>query len=143
MKNQRTRILAACIALAAILSAAGSRTFLGPCVHDDGSFGVCHWAGEAMFGIALLLCAQSLTAVLVKSGSMRRGLFAAMLLTAILGILLPGTLIPLCQMATMRCRMLMRPGMTILFALMGIAAAAGAFLSGESSVEKQKRQVGV
>ena len=96
-----------------------------------------------MFGTALLLCAQSLTAVLVKNGSMRRGLFTAMLLTALLGILLPGTLIPLCQMATMRCRMLMRPGMTILFALMGIASTVGAFLPGEPSAEKQKRQVRV
>ena len=48
--------------------AVGSVSFLGPCVHEDGSFGPCHWAGQAMLGIGLLLAVLSLTALLVKDG---------------------------------------------------------------------------
>ena len=50
---------------------------------------------------------------------------------AVLGVFVPGTLINLCGMATMRCRALMRPAMMILCALMGVSAAAGIILSGE------------
>ena len=59
---------AAAALLLSAVTAAGSVSFLGPCVHEDGSFGSCHWAGEAMLGIGLLLAALSLTALLVKDG---------------------------------------------------------------------------
>ena len=97
--------------------AAGSVSFLGPCVHEDGSFGPCHWAGQAMLGIGLLLAVLSLTALLVKDGRLRAGLLFAAAAAAILGIFVPGTLIGLCGMATMRCRAVMRPAMTLLCAL--------------------------
>ena len=57
--------------------AVGSVSFLGPCVHEDGSFGPCHWAGQAMLGIGLLLAVLSLTALLVKDGRLRAGLLFA------------------------------------------------------------------
>ena len=63
---------AAALVLSAV-TAAGSVSFLGPCVHEDGSFGACHWAGQAMLGIGLLLAVLSLTALLVKDGRVRAG----------------------------------------------------------------------
>ena len=117
--------------IAALIAAVGVRTFLGPCVHDDGTFGACHYAGQALFGISLLLLAEGLSAVLWKQAGTRRGLYLAMIPTAVLGILLPGNLIPLCGMATMRCRALMRPAMTILFVLILAAGMAGAVFSKE------------
>lgn len=125
------------IGLSALAAAAGSRSFLGPCVHEDGTFGPCHWAGQALFGLALLMAAEAVIAVAWKNESLRKGLYIAMALTAVLGILVPGTLIGLCGMATMRCRALMRPAMTILFAVMGIASAAGVFFSGEQATERK------
>ena len=130
-------IPAVIIVLSALAAAAGSRSFLGPCVHEDGTFGPCHWAGQALFGLALLMAAEAVIAVAWKNESLRKGLYIAMALTAVLGILVPGTLIGLCGMATMRCRALMRPAMTILFAVMGIASAAGVFLSGEQATERK------
>ena len=55
----------------------------------------------------------------------KAGLYLAMALAAILGLLIPGTLIQLCGMATMRCRMVMKPAMTILCALMLITSILG------------------
>lgn len=130
-------IPAVIIVLSALAAAAGSRSFLGPCVHEDGTFGPCHWAGQALFGLALLMAAEAVIAVAWKNESLRKGLYIAMALTAVLGILVPGTLIGLCGMATMRCRALMRPAMTILFAVMGIASAAGVFFSGEQATERK------
>ena len=135
--KKRSMIPAVIIGLSALAAAAGSRSFLGPCVHEDGTFGPCHWAGQALFGLALLMAAEAVIAVAWKNESLRKGLYIAMALTAVLGILVPGTLIGLCGMATMRCRALMRPAMTILFAVMGIASAAGVFFSGEQATERK------
>ena len=46
-----------------------------------------------------------------------------------MGILTPGTLIDLCHMSTMRCRMLMQPAMVILFSAALVCALTGAVLS--------------
>ena len=111
----------------ALVVAIGSQTFLGACVHEDGSFGACHWASRALLGVGGLLAVLALAALCVPSA--RLGLYIAMALTCVLGILTPGTLIALCQMATMRCRALMQPATTILFALSLAASTVGAWLS--------------
>ena len=55
-----------------------------------------------------------------------------MLPTALLGILMPGTLIDLCGMATMRCRAVMKPASTILLSLALSAALVGWLMSRKS-----------
>ena len=115
---------AAALVLSAV-TAVGSVSFLGPCVHEDGSFGACHWAGQAMLGIGLLLAVLSLTALLVKDGRVRAGILFAAAAAAVLGIFVPGTLINLCGMATMRCRAVMRPAMTLLCVMTAVSSLAG------------------
>ena len=119
------------ILVLALVAAAGSQSFLGPCIHEDGSAGACTQASRAVLGVGILLAAQSLLALLAgrKNGSIAAGVYLSMILTAVLGIVLPGGLIPLCGMATMRCRALMRPAMTILFVLCGLLSALGLWLS--------------
>ena len=116
---------AAAALLLSCVTAAGSVSFLGSCVHEDGSFGACHWAGQAMLGIGLLLAVLSLTALLVKDGRVRAGILFAAAAAAVLGIFVPGTLINLCAMATMRCRAVMRPAMTLLCVLTAVSSLAG------------------
>ena len=120
---------AAAALLLSAVTAAGSVSFLGPCVHEDGSFGACHWAGQAMLGIGLLLAALSLTALLVKDDRLRAGILFAAAAAAVLGIFVPGTLISLCGMATMRCRAVMRPAVTLLCALTAASSLAGGIAS--------------
>lgn len=110
-----------------MLAAIGSQTFLGACVHDDGSFGACHWACRAMLGEGALLAVLSLMALAFKRE--RAGLYLAMLPASLLGLLTPGTLIALCKMPTMRCRMLTQPAMMILFGVMLPASLVGWLLS--------------
>ena len=116
------------VLLLSVVIAAGSVSFLGPCVHEDGSFGACHWAGRALLGTGLLLTAESLFALLCRDSRMRQGAFVQMLLTACLGCLIPGTLIDLCRMATMRCRALMQPAMILLFSISAIISLIGFFV---------------
>ena len=122
MKKQ---ILPGCAAILLSLAASiGSVSFLGPCVHEDGSFGACHWAGQALLGTGLAAFAISLAAVLFRKA--RLGLYLGMIPVCLLGILTPGTLIGLCRMDTMRCRAVMQPAMILLFAAIGLAALCGA-----------------
>ena len=116
---------AAAVLLLSVVIAVGSVSFLGPCVHEDGSFGSCHWAGQAMLGIGLLLAVLSLAALLVKDCRLRAGILFAAAAAAVLGIFVPGTLINLCGMATMRCRAVMRPAMTLLCVLTAVSSLAG------------------
>ena len=100
-----------------LIIAVGSVSFFGPCVHEDGSFGACHWAGQALFGIGMLLAALNFIALVVKSEDVRRGLLIAIILTTLLGFFIPGGLISLCRMASMRCRSVMMPSVRVLCVL--------------------------
>ncbi len=48
-KKSRSFIPAIVILVLAVLAAAGVKTFLGPCVHEDGTFGPCHAAALCLF----------------------------------------------------------------------------------------------
>ena len=138
--NRKTIIPAALILFFSVLAAVGVKTFLGPCVHEDGTFGACHWAGQALLGISLLMSAQSIAVLAAhKNSQLSRGLFLAMALTSVLGMLIPGPVISLCGMATMRCRSLMRPAMTILLGLAGLIALTAFFLTMGSSSSENRR----
>ena len=130
-KSGKGRIPAVIIIILALVAAVGSRTFLGPCVHEDGTFGPCHYAGQAVFGLALVMAAEGAAAAAWNNIAVRRGVFLSLLITGILGILTPGTQFTLCTMAAMRCRAVMRPSMMILFSLMCVTAAVGVILTGE------------
>ena len=110
-----------------MLAAVGSQTFLGACVHEDGSFGACHWACRAMLGEGGLLAVLSLMALALKRE--RAGLYLAMIPVSLLGLLTPGPLIALCKAPTMRCRMLTRPAMMILFGAALLASLVGWLLA--------------
>ena len=121
-------MIPACVMLALSLAViAGSQTFLSPCVHEDGSFGPCHWAGRALMGLGCVSGVLALLALTFRKA--RLGAYLSALPVGALGILTPGALIDLCRMSTMRCRMVMQPAMIILFAILLIGAGIGAILS--------------
>ena len=121
------RIPAVIVLVLSLLLAIGNQTFMGACVHDDGSLGACHWAARTLSGIGGLLAVLAILALLVKKE--RAGLYLAMVPTALLGILTPGTLINLCGMATMRCRALMKPAAMVLLAFTLATALVGWLMS--------------
>lgn len=111
------------VLILSLVIAIGSQTFLGACVHEDGGFGACHWASR---GVMALGAVQAVIALLALAFPVQKqGLYLAMLPVSVAGLLTPGTLIDICKMNTMRCRMLMRPAMLVLFALTLVIALAG------------------
>ena len=110
-----------------LIAAIGSQTFLGGCIHEDGSLGACCGACRALLGEGALTAVLSLMALALKRE--RAGLYAAMLPASLLGLLTPGTLIALCKVPTMRCRILTQPAMMILFGMMLFVSLVGWLLS--------------
>ncbi len=102
----------------------GSQTFLSPCVHEDGSFGPCHWAGQELLGLGCVIGILAILSLCAQKA--RLGAYLSALPVCGLGILTPGTLIDLCHMSTMRCRMAMQPAMIILFSAALLCALTGA-----------------
>ena len=127
MKKQT--IPAVILLVISLVIAIGSQSFLSPCVHEDGSFGVCHWAGQALLGLGCVLGVLAVLSLLSRSA--RFGVYLSALPLCVLGILTPGTLIGLCHMSTMRCRMVMQPAMMILFSAALLCAMTGVLLSAE------------
>ncbi len=121
MKKQT--IPAVILLILSLVIVTGSQTFLSPCVHEDGAFGPCHWAGQTLLGLGCALGMQAAAALCAKRA--RQGILMGALPVCVLGILAPGTLIDLCRMSTMRCRMVMQPAMIILFSAALLCTLAG------------------
>ena len=129
--TKKQLIPAAVLLILSVLIIIGSQSFLRPCVHEDGSFGPCHWAGQALLGLGCALGVMAALALAVRHAGF--GILLGALPVCVLGILTPGTLIDLCHMSTMRCRMVMQPAMIILFAAALLCALTGAVLSARKS----------
>lgn len=104
----------------------GSQTFLSPCVHEDGSFGACHWAGQTLLGLGCVLGIMAVFALCIRRACL--GVCLGALPVCILGILTPGTLMDLCRMSSMHCRMVMQPAMIILFSVALLCALSGVII---------------
>ena len=124
------------LVLAAVI-AVGSFTVFGPCVHEDGSEAACTAAGRAILVDGCLITVLAILTFLLRTPSARIILFAASLCLAAVGILLPGTLFPVCRMDTMHCRAVMQPAAIILFAA-AAAVSAGGILAERSRVRRGK-----
>ena len=118
-------VLTVILLVLAVIIAVGSVTVLGPCVHEDGSEAPCTGTGRAILADGILLAVLSVFLLFIKAPKMRLILFMITAIAALAGILMPGTLLPVCKMDTMHCRMVMQPAIIILFALALLTSACG------------------
>lgn len=80
---------------------------------DDGSYMRCRWAQQTVFALGGLMTSFSILQLIVKCRGAKMAFAAATGLTAILTMLVPNILIPLCMMTTMRCHAVMRPSVIV------------------------------
>ena len=101
----------------------GDKYFFHACeVHENPM--VCHWAQRAVFGVGILLSVISILHLIVKDTKVKSAISLAIAPTAVYAALIPGILIRLCTMATMRCRIVFRPAVVVISILIFIAATA-------------------
>ena len=121
-KTNRSILSITQLALCVLLTV-GVRTFLRACVHEDGSFGACHGAETAVFAAGAVLSLLSCAAILFDGSGIRLAVLAAAMAAALLAALLPGRIMPLCMMESMRCNSVMKPAVWLLAAAVFVLAA--------------------
>ena len=96
----------------------GIRTFFSPCgPKDDGSWMTCHWAGQAISGIAAVILVIAVCHAIFKDPGTKTGLSIAIVPLSLFAAVLPGNLIGLCMMNDMRCHSMMRTD-TVIFSVL-------------------------
>lgn len=128
MKNGRISVSACVRAALGLLLTIGVFTFMQACAHTDGDLRTCHWAGQVLAGLGVVLTAQAVIGMLLGNAKAREGVSLSMIPVALLAALTPGVMIPLCAMETMRCNMTMKPAAILIAALIGALSVVDAIL---------------
>ena len=107
----------------AFLLMIGEKTFLSPCsARPDGTFMTCHWAGESVYVLSILLFFGAMLMLIIRKQEVYAALEGMVILICLLMKHLPGGFIPLCMKKDMRCWAVMRPGVGLLCALVILLA---------------------
>lgn len=94
---------------------------------EDGSWMACHWAQQAVAGCGVVLAVISVYMFIVKDDSARHALARAIFPITVLAMSIPGGVIHMCMMESMRCRSVMRPAVLIMGVLIVAAAEVCAY----------------
>ena len=114
----------------AVLLAAGVMTVFRACAAmDDGSWMHCHTVQLTVFAAALAAAAVCFAGWLFRSRKLTAVLNLASAVIAGITFFLPGILMSMCMMDTMRCNAVMKPFvriLSLLLVVMSVIAAAAA-----------------
>lgn len=64
----------------------------------------CHWAGEVLFALSVLLVVMSLIHILIPDERVKAGIDIPCAGIAVLSTMIPGSIISLCKNSEMQCR---------------------------------------
>ena len=107
----------------------GIQTVFAPCeARPDGSWMTCHWAGQALIGIAAALLAIAVMHLVIPRTQVKIGLSLAVIPVSVLAFAVPDHLIDLCMMETMHCHTVMQPAVTALSLLNLMLALADIYV---------------
>lgn len=127
MKQKKTILIFSLIAAGfSLLMCIGALTFLGPCIHEDGTTGICREAGT----LSAILGGCAAAFALLSTAVRNKGKLAVCLLILTAGcgaaaFFVPGGIKPLCMMDTMRCRAIMTPAVKLLSGLILVSTLPG------------------
>ena len=131
MKKNKNYILNAVILILSVVLTAGVMTLFRGCgVHDDGNYSTCHWAQYMVAGLGAVLTLQSLMLLVINNRRTCCGISMAMIPVAILAAVIPGRVIPLCMMESMRCHQIMKSAVLVVSGAITVASIVEAVLSG-------------
>lgn len=123
-KYHRIQIVLVAVQLVfAFLLMIGEKTFLRPCgTRPDGTFMTCHWAGESVYVLSILLFFGAMLMLIIRKQEVYAALEGMVILICLLMKHIPGGFIPLCMKKDMRCWAVMRSGVGLLCALVILLA---------------------
>ena len=126
--EKKIRPLSVALAVVCALLAVAIATVAGPCVHDDGTVSMCHLTGQVLLYLGIAATLVAVIRIFVPSAAVSAGMGAIVTVLGVITVFAPGTFLPLCMMATMRCNAVMHPVAMVLGALICIVAIADSAL---------------
>lgn len=108
--------------LSALLVLGTATVFSGCAVKDDGTWMRCHEAQAMVLRTGIGTTILLFLAALLKNKPLRTVLYGLGFAACVVLFLLPGTLLPMCMMHTMRCYTVMQPFVRIMAGFTGIDA---------------------
>lgn len=123
-KSKLSLILELVMLVVSIVLIIGAETFFRACgIHDDGNYGSCHWAQQAVLAAGMILMLQFLILLIVQERKANAAVSLCAACTSVVTALIPNVFISLCMMPSMRCNAVMRPwviGLCAVLAVLGI-----------------------
>ena len=103
----------------------------------------CFWTGQAEIGIGSLIAIVGILLLVLRNGDIQIGLCISLIPTGIIAILIPNTLIGVCNNENMGCRALTLPALALLGSFTIIASLISIIYltlksKGKISLEKRK-----
>lgn len=118
------------LVLGALLAIGVSTVFAACGPKEDGTWMHCHDAQMAVMALGVAIAVVSLVAMLLKSNGAKIGLGVVNAVLGLVVCLVPGTIVSMCMMETMRCHAVMKPfamimgALVLVFAIIGVVKAA-------------------
>ena len=110
-------------ALFSLLLSSGTATVFRACaMKEDGTWMHCHDAQRAVVLCAAVLCLLFAAAALLKSPAVKAVLCGVGVIGCLVTMFLPGNIMPMCMMQTMRCYAVMQPFVRLMSALAAVSA---------------------
>ena len=102
----------------------------------------CHWAGEVLSALSVLFAVLSVVHLLIPDEKIKSGMDISYAGIAVLSLMIPGNIIPLCKSSDMMCRNGTSMWTMIFMIIFCLIAAFDAFIWLQSqSGKKHKRKV--
>ena len=82
--NKQNRILPILILAVSVFLTAGVKVIFSACgMHDDGTYGSCHWAEQAVMAAGIIVAFQALMLVAGKAAAVQKALSFTVLVSAV------------------------------------------------------------
>ena len=130
MEKKRISIISLIITILCAVLCAGTHFLFHACgAKEDGGYMLCHWAEVSVKATALVMCLQGIIMTAFRQKKVQAALSLAMIPEAILCMLYPNIIIPMCMMTDMRCHAVMRPCVILISAVMIILLIINVIIS--------------
>ncbi len=124
--SAKNRVVALLPAVVSLLLVIGVLTVFSACgKKDDGTWMHCHDVQNMVAVCGVVMTVLFVICAFVTNKVFRLILNLAVLAAAIVAFLLPGTIMPMCMMNTMRCYTVMQPFVRIMSAVAALSALIG------------------
>ncbi len=126
--------------LISVLYLIGIRVWFPVCEPMESGFMSCHWAGEMLKGISILLVIMSVVHLLIPDDRIKIGTDITLCAVYVLTFCVPGMIIDLCKMSEMNCRSHTAVLTAVFMVVMMLSAIADIILyASHSNGKKHKR----